>query len=87
MWGDFLDLLKLFLTLEIKLKFLFLYLLNISSQYVGIAIRKSPVEIWKLSTSSLIVKLPLLPDITAVALVIHIYVWNILISLAGILGQ
>ncbi|CAH8557821.1 unnamed protein product [Schistosoma intercalatum] len=38
------------------------------NQYVGIAIRKSPVEIWKLSTSSLIVKLPLLPDITAVAL-------------------
>ncbi|KAH8871459.1 WD repeat-containing protein 11 [Schistosoma japonicum] len=38
------------------------------SQYVGIAVRKSSVEIWKLHNSSLIMKLPLLPGVTAVAL-------------------
>ncbi|KAK4470603.1 hypothetical protein MN116_006141 [Schistosoma mekongi] len=38
------------------------------SQYVGIAVRKSSVEIWKLQSSSLIMKLPLLQDATAVAL-------------------
>ncbi|CAH8515540.1 unnamed protein product [Schistosoma turkestanicum] len=38
------------------------------NQYVGIAVRRSPLEIWKLCNSSLVVKLPLLPDLTVVAL-------------------
>nr|CAH8855103.1 unnamed protein product [Trichobilharzia regenti] len=37
-------------------------------QYVGIIVRKGPVEIWNLCNSSLLTKLSLLPDVTAVAL-------------------
>ncbi|CAH8582253.1 unnamed protein product [Heterobilharzia americana] len=38
------------------------------SQYVGIIARKSPLEIWKVCSSSLLMKLALSPDVTAVAL-------------------